>query len=563
MDPDLHVWQSIGGTPLSAAAPTGVSVRYDADFERLEAQIQKLDSLAGDQVDWKTVVTLGREILERRSKDLLVACYLALALFHTDGYRGLARGLACIENLLDAFWPALYPELKRLRARMNALTWLSERAGTEVGRRAPDAGDADSVTVCDETIARVGSALARLAGADAVGLGELRRALKERVGQLATVAAAAGVQAASAPVEVPVAAASQATPAMTPAQAAPAVRVEQRAPSAPAPVLTTTPGGMETREECQRVIRDARASLRRAMTFLRKQAPSEPAAYRLIRALTWFDVDALPPNDAGRTRIPSPAPHLRDRFQALVSQSAWADLLNESETRFPEYPFWFDLQRFSANALDGLGSQYSRVLDAVAAEISTLLTRLPDLTGLQFADGVPFADEATLSWFAKKVMPAPQPASPPSAAPIDRGDALNDLRAESRRLAADHHVDAALALLQAAARRAPDERTRFLIEFELACACFDLGQTRAALACFDVLDQRMSRFSLDSWDPSLAAEVLQAHWRALNDAQRIAKDADLTRRTDAIYTRLCALDMVAGVRVGQARDGRPAGPPRT
>jgi len=554
VDPDLHLWQSIGSTPLGVDAPTGVSIRYDADFERLDAQIRKLESVTGEQVDWTAVVSIGRGILEHKSKDLLVASYLALGLFRTDGYRGLARGLSCLERLVDAFWPVLYPEMKRLRARMNALTWLSERAGTEVARRAPGAGEAESVKVCDDVVARLAATLEGLAGTDAVGLVELRRALKERIGQLATTTAAApqaALQSEGRPAEA------------SPGPAAAAERVEEKPPAAPAPSPVVGSGGIETREDCQRTVREAGAALRRAAAFLRRQSPSQPSSYRLIRAITWFEVDALPPNVEGRTRIPSPSSPIRDRCLALLSRGDWADLLNQAEARFPECPFWFDLQRFCAEALAGLGPQYARALDAVRAEVAALLTRLPNLVDLQFADGVPFADEATRSWLVGSVILVPESAPLPPVVASDRTDVLDDLRVESRRLAADRQVEAALTLLQNAARRAPDERTRFLIQFELARTCLELGQTRAALASFDVLDQRMARFALDSWDPSLAAEVLQVHWRALSDAQRTTKDSDLAGRLEVVYTRLCALDMVAGLRVRQAGDARASGASRT
>jgi type VI secretion system protein VasJ len=427
---------------------------------------------------------------------------------------------------------------------MNALTWLSERAGTEVTRRAPGAGEAESVRTCDDAVARLAAAIEGLAGADAVGFVELRRALKERVAALAATAVAA-------PEPMPVAEGRAAAVSASPV--APAARVDAPAPAAPPPAGG---GGIETREDCQRAVREAGAALRRAAAFLRRQTPSQPSPYRLIRAVTWFEIDALPPNEAGKTRIPSPPPHLRDRCLALASGCAWADLLPEAEARVPEYPFWFDLQRYCAEALAGLGPHHGRALDAVRTEVATLFTRLPGLADLQFNDGVPFADEATRSWLAACVLPVAAPAPAPPAVAIDRADGLDDLRAESRRLVADRQLEAALALLQGAARRAADERTRFLIQFELARTCLDAGLTRAALASFDVLDEQANRFSLDRWEPALAAEVLQVHWRALNEAQRTAKDADLARRIDAVYGRLCALDLVAGLRVRPAGDGR-------
>lgn len=539
MDPDLQRWESIGRTPIGADAPAGSAARYDPDFERLEGQVKKLEGVAGEAVDWPAVVALARNLLERKSKDLLVACYLALGLFQTDGYRGLARGLACIEAMVQAFWPSLFPELKRMRARTNALTWLSERGGALAAQRAPGGDESEFVAACDEALARLLSALGSLAGADAPGLPDLRRALKERVSQ----AAAPAPPGAGAPV-----------PATAPAAAAPP-RLEERSVPAPAPAPPPA-GTIESREDCQRATREGSAALRRAAAFLRRQAPTQPAAYRLVRAVTWFELDALPPNEGGTTRIPSPPSHVRARCEALRSQAAWTDLLAETEARVSEFPLWLDLQRLAAEALGGLGEAYARALDAVKAELAALVGRLPAIADLQFADGVPFADEATrafLGTVASRPTAAASAPAAPAPLPSDAGGALDELLAESRRLLGERQADDALARLQDAARRSPDGRTRFLIQFEIGRACVQLGQGRAALACFQALDERMTTFSLESWDPALAAQVLQAHWAALTDAQRVSKEADLARRADEVYRRLCALDVVAGLRAGPGR----------
>ncbi|MDC4206323.1 MAG: type VI secretion system ImpA family N-terminal domain-containing protein [Candidatus Manganitrophus sp.] len=137
MSDEIAEWVGIGSTPIRSDAPSGDSAKYDPLFEKLQAEIGKLEALSGGPVQWKEVIGSGREILEKKSKDLLVASYVSVGLLEQRGYAGLLAGLSCMEGMVEAFWETLYPETKRMRARINALIWLSEKGG---GGRAEETG---------------------------------------------------------------------------------------------------------------------------------------------------------------------------------------------------------------------------------------------------------------------------------------------------------------------------------------------------------------------------------------------------------------------------------------
>ncbi|RLC09618.1 MAG: hypothetical protein DRI57_21815 [Deltaproteobacteria bacterium] len=74
-------------------------MRYDPEFEKLQSEIGKLSSPTG-ATNWEKVSRLAAGILEEKSKDLLVASYLAVARIHTDGADGLAPGLTIFRYCL-------------------------------------------------------------------------------------------------------------------------------------------------------------------------------------------------------------------------------------------------------------------------------------------------------------------------------------------------------------------------------------------------------------------------------------------------------------------------------
>ena len=120
---------SLGKTPISPEHPAGADVRYDPDFDHLQAEIDKLASpSATAATDWKKVAHLASSILSTKAKDLLVASYLAVALIHTDRSDGLLTGLSIMHDLLANFWEGLFPPRKRLRGRLAALEWWIEKS---------------------------------------------------------------------------------------------------------------------------------------------------------------------------------------------------------------------------------------------------------------------------------------------------------------------------------------------------------------------------------------------------------------------------------------------------
>ena len=95
--------------PISGDAPAGENAQYDPRHEALRAEVGKLDSLAGGEVQWPTVVSEAQGLLSGTTKDILVASYLAYGLMQTEGLGGLATGLEVLRGLLSDYWESMFP----------------------------------------------------------------------------------------------------------------------------------------------------------------------------------------------------------------------------------------------------------------------------------------------------------------------------------------------------------------------------------------------------------------------------------------------------------------------
>jgi type VI secretion system protein VasJ len=489
MDSQIVEWREIGTRPISAETPAGVSARYDPDFEQLEAEIQKLEGLAREPVDWAHVVALGRKIIEHRSKDILACSYAAMGLLELEGLPGLTKGLACMEGMISSYWPDLFPELKRVKARINALNWLETKADAAITQRAIKADD-ESAAVCESEVRSLATLLEERIPADPPDWTDLLHSLQELADR-----GPAG-QSASAP------------------------ELEREPPRESERDQITGPAPVETAEDARRFLSQTIEPVKRALGILRAAEPSVPAPYLMIRALTWSEIDELPPATEDRTMVPPPPGYLRDRFRDLVTTSAWKGLLDEVEERVTEFPFWLDLHRLSYQALTGLGKAYEAARTAVRMEAITFLMRLPGLAKLQFSDGLPFADDSTQRWISKDLFPAQAVTAAASLSPGAGEDSLAALRESARKLTSEGKQTEAITLVQDAIKTMPNERARFLAHLELVTLCLEAGQMKPALARLEVLDEQIRRFSLEAWEPDLCVEVLRLYWDALNELAR-------------------------------------------
>jgi type VI secretion system protein ImpA len=102
---------------VSEESPAGEDLEYDPLFGEMErASEGKEEQQFGDTIipaeepDWRELRHKALQVVQQ-SKDLRAAIYLTHALVHTDGFAGLADGLALIKGYIEGYWGTLHPQL--------------------------------------------------------------------------------------------------------------------------------------------------------------------------------------------------------------------------------------------------------------------------------------------------------------------------------------------------------------------------------------------------------------------------------------------------------------------
>ena len=499
----------LGQVPIPGGSPAGEALSGDDDFDKLRAEVSR-DPVLGVPVDWKSVADLSQTLLAERSKDFAVASYLAVGLVHNDGLVGLRDGLRVMLDLFQHFWETAFPPIpKRMRGRINALSFLSERTASAVAEIEPKLADAECVNECGEILEEIERLSGELCGDHEIPLGDITRALRELTSRVPTPAA-----------PEPVAGAGSASTG------------------------SSAPGFAASTEFNSRS--DIDSLMRRVSTFLKENDARDPLGYRLPRIVDFGELDSEPPDEGGELLIPGPDASQLSGMRSLWAASDWLGLVETADNVCRASPLCLDAHRYCSEGLAGLGGPYQAAADGIRDEVKSLLKRAPRLVRLRFSDGTPLADPETQQWLQDESTGAEPTAT--VASDIDPEE-LNAARTEARELARKGDLPAALARLGQTLAGDPSPRGRFLGRLELAELCAGTGHDRVALPMLAELDDTLHQHGLDAWEPALSRRLLELYYQC--SKRRVAEDSQTEEsekaqaESDKLYERLCRIDPVA------------------
>ena len=444
--------------------PSGGNLRYAPVFDKIkEARREDDDAPQGDwhferkTADYALVIKLAGEALATKSKDLQVAAWLTEAMLRKEGFQGLKAGLELIKGLIENFWDTLYPELDDGDAEMRAapLEWLGTRmdpalrsvpltrkganwfqfkesravgyeatADTEAkvearaaaiaeGKMSGEEWDGavaatpktfyagmeetlDGILTVIESLSAIGEEkfgdLSPSFGPMRTALEEIRHTVHGLLQKKREAEPDEGTEA-PAPEEEEPASAEEAQAAGRPLGPAPPGRPKARGgPIAAEPV--------DQEDAFQRVAA--------AAAYLRRNDPSSPLPYLLLRGLRWGELRAAG-TDVDANLLEAPPTGVRQALKKAANDSDSTQVLElgESAMGLPCGRGWLDLDRYIFRAANELG--YYQLAAAIRAEVNGLLADYPALRQAALLDDTPAANPETQAWL-DEIAPAQPPA---------------------------------------------------------------------------------------------------------------------------------------------------------
>ncbi len=578
--------------PISDSAPSGVSAKEDERYLSVTTEIAKLDSPTTEKIEWKkvwaAVTSQGGELLQEKSKDILIASQVAYAFFRQDGLAGLLKGVALLTVLIENFWPTLHPELKRLKGRAAAVQWFLDKSDIQLKAYKPAPGDRDTLDNLVVLLKRFNASARDKYGDATPSIGKLREMIERLVFDAGPSQAELDAQKAEEEARQKAAAEERARldaaknqaqpqPAQPPTQpVAPVAPPPVAPPVAPPPVAPPAPvytGPPPTVAPPTTAAVPPPADVTQITGWLgglggtiaqtggnvRRAADSTPLAYRMLRVGLYTHLVDPPAADAsGKTKVAPFNPSARKQIDTIAANQKWTALIEESESALQNARFCLDFHRISAQALAGLGEGHAKARAEVINEVATLLKRMPQLPTLMFSDGTPFADEQTRAWISNEVLAGGGGGAPAAsgggAAPVivvpQGGGADEEVAVvnAAKKLAVAGKGPDAIAMLQAKAASASSEAARFRYRLGVGQVALAINQVALAKGVFEGLERDVKEHDLEAWEPSLAAAsaegLVLCHRALAKGGKPIPPEAGV------LYDRVCRLDPATALRIG-------------
>jgi acyl dehydratase len=298
---------------------------------------------------------------------------------------------------------------------------------------------------------------------------------------------------------------------------------------------------------------DAGELVARAAAYLRRDDPTDPGPYLMLRGLRWGEL-RVDPEEVDPRLLAAPPTDVRTGLKELLLDSRWEELLDRAEEVMatPYGRGWLDLQRYVLTACDGLGADYDAVAWSIRGALGSLLRDLPGLPEMTLMDDSPTANRETRRWLREEgILPgedeereeAGRRATPRASR---AGGRRVSERARQRFRSGD--ADGAIQVLMDYVERVNSERDRFLGRTEAARIMVETGRESVALPILREMLEEIEEHNLEEWeDGETVALPLGLLYRCID-----AVEGD-TPQKEELYERVCRLDPV------QALEYVPAG----
>jgi type VI secretion system protein VasJ len=552
-----HSLFSIGASPVSEEQPCGINIRYESDFDQLEAELAKQESLNAETVDWNVVAQLASQIIKSSSKDLLVGSYLCYALLVRDGYHGLSVGLNILIDMSNLHWDGLFPPAKRMRARQTAFTWLAEKAGALVSTTAPGSQESEAVVEAANMLKQLDGLLVEKMGDQAPMLTELSRPLKNyrqsaeaELANSQPVAPAAQpsaapeqqVQAPIAPVVEPQAAAPEPAPAKpVPAVTKPATKSKASNAS------TLDAGPLESEADSKKILRQLQTTARDIASFWIAQKLADERPYRIARVAAFMGLEKAPPDDNGVSQVDPPAPERLKFFEVQAGKGDLVTLIPGLERTLARAPFWFDGQFLVVKSLRSLGAEYESAAQAVTRELRNFISRFPEVVDFSFSDETPFANDQTRMWLDAEVLGSSSGAGSDSS-DTATSELWNSTLSEAKQMAASGDSSKALDLMSSGMSKASQLREQVYWRCAIAELMLQTGKADTAAFVLEQASQQAKAMQISHWEPQLLAKIYYLLFQSYQKQQKTNKeDKTLEEKAGLAYEQLCWFDPITAL----------------
>jgi type VI secretion system protein VasJ len=530
--------------PINDSDACGINAKYESDYEALESEIAKSQSLTNDSTDWDNVAAYCKNILSGISKDFPTACYYAYALTLKSGYQGMLDGFTLLEKISETYWDNMFPPVKRLRARQNSAQWLIEKTAAYLESNEPKDADFSIIAALASTVKNVDFFLAEKMTDNAPNFADLNRPLKRlrEIAKTQVKAQPAVVEQAAQPVAQPATKtdaveeiipstdvqSNEEPPVSQPVAAKPAAPVAKKQS---VPATTVEPvGDIQSDQDAKKAFKQAQDILKKLASYHAQVKASDPKRFRYSRMALWGSLDKLPPAKEGKTQLPAPPADKLKKVIELYEANEFLECIELAEKSADKMPYWFDGNRYIILSLDALGAEYEKAKMALEIELREFMKRVPKIIDLQYSNAEPFVSDTCKNWLESLNDTTNGAASSGSE------DHMAPAIADAKKLALAGKLADAFDLLN----EQPAKTKRDKFKIKMACAelaCLN-GQVKVGIPMLERLVDEVRTLTVADWESDFLSKALALLVNAYGKLDE-TELAHKQQKKEAAYDQLC------------------------
>ena len=479
--------------PISEAQAAGAESRDGPDYQAIATQIDQLTraDFTGT-IDWEKIQTQASQILLKQSKDFLVAGWVAVSWVELQGVTTIKDGANLFIGMLTQYWDDGFPPVARIRGRRNAIAWWADQVSAFIARGNLQPLPQDQYDAIQTAVKELDKTFAGR-DPDAPSLGDfiqLVGALEIQPEPTAT------------PTTTPAA-----TPVADVAQGQGAPTSQSTLPAGPVLNTAVALSNLDAIATALDSVRPYVGTVAQALLAINKL---DPLVIVLGRFSARASIMELPPANAGATSLPEPPFSELQMFNAVTSANDPNNTIEFCESRIAQYPYWLDLDYFSAKSYEALGESAVLMKDAVVDSALSFIARLEGVENLSFAGKTtPFASSAAQKWLADCRLSRSGGNGPLDALAIAKSKVLES---------AGGSGDGVIKGLQAFIDSTRSPRDQFRARIELLALIFGFKKGVDISPLTESLVSECEERKLANWEPELALAAWNLRLQSLQQA---------------------------------------------
>jgi type VI secretion system protein VasJ len=478
--------RDLGKNCITETNAVGESVKYDDDYLEIIEEIRKLDALEFDvEVDFEKIIKLSLEILEKKSKDMIIAIYLSYSILKIEGINGFEKSIQILKDMFENYSKDLFPKNKI--AQFNAFFWWMKK----ILLLFKDSENIEYTTILeDDMYANLFNNISFLENyinsnyEQRISFVELLECLNTKLGSHKITKV----------VERNV----------SPSLSLNNTHEENIMHSASSEtevnsIVSDKISNLSFYETFEFVLKD----LDTLSSTLIKTNDYNIYLFLINRIKIWFTMTELPKNESGKTYLKPPEEHEIEYLDKLYKEKNWDELLHEAESRIFRFLFWFDLHHYVYICLK---NKEIDNLEVYSDFMRNFMYQFPKLVTMKFENGFAFSNSITMVWI-NNILKKP--------------DIIKDKSVEKDHLRKGYELISQDKIIQAIkffvneSKKSMNKKQEVEIIMELVAVLKNYKYDDLTFNYLDFLLEVSITYKLHEWDPEIAIKIykllLEAH----------------------------------------------------